>query len=92
VVTASFTRTRDRRPRAERLRDHRTEMQVAMAEGCTLTEARARLVDRDADARWSAVDQRLEARRIQRESARRPPATADPPVEDHQPPRWMLFD
>lgn len=83
---------RDRRPRAQRLREHRQEMQLAMAEGCSLTEARARMVDRAADARWKAVDQRIEARRMERESSRRAPASTDPPSEEHQPPRWMLFD
>lgn len=92
MVGAPFTGGRDRRPRAERLRDHRSEMQLAIAEGCSLAEARARLVDREADARWQAVDQRLEARRITRESSRRHPATADPPSEEQHPPRWMLAD
>lgn len=63
-----------------------------MAEGCSLTEARARMVDRAADARWKAVDKRLEARRIERESSHRAPASTDPPDEPIQPARWMLFD
>lgn len=92
MVTPAVTPSRDRRPRAQRLRDHREEMQLAMAEHCTLTEARARMVDRNADARWQAVDQRLEARRMERESSRRHPASTDPPSEEPQPPRWMLFD
>ncbi len=92
VVNAMFTPARDRRPRAERLRCHRGEMELAMAERCSLLEARRLLAERAAQARWQALDSNLTARRLTRESARRVGTSTDPPAEENQPPRWMLFD
>ena len=83
---------RDRRPRAERLRSHRGELELAMTERCSLLEARRLLAEREAQARWQAMDRNLTARRLTRESARRVVTSTDPPDEDHQPARWMLFD
>lgn len=97
MVNAAFTShgtgiRRDRRARAERLRTHRQEMDVALSQGCSLLEARRLLAEREADARWQATDARLNARRLTRESARRAGTSPDPPAEEHQPPRWMMFD
>lgn len=75
---------RDRRLRAQRLRDHRREMELAHAEDCTLLEARQRLAQREADSRWSQTEARLSARQRARQIARNP--------EPAEPPRWMLFD
>ena len=77
----------DKRRRADRLRIHRAEMELAHAEGCTLLEARQRLAQRRDDARWQSTETRLSARQRARAMARDP---SHP--EPAQPPRWMLFD
>lgn len=98
MVMADFTTPgtgttrRDRRPRAERLRCHRQQMDVALAEGCSLLEAQRLLAERAAQARWQAIETRLNARQLTRQSARKISTNLDPPAEPHQPARWMLFD
>lgn len=77
-------RAKDRRTRAEHLRAHRREMEVAHAEGCNLLEARRRMAQRDHDRRWQSTEARLEARRRARAMARNP--------QPAEPPRWMLAD
>lgn len=74
----------DRRPRAERLRTHRIEMDLARAEGCTLAEARLRLATRAAEARWQATDARITARQRARALSRAAGPSAPPP--------WMMAD
>ena len=76
--------SRDRRRRADRLREHRREMELALSERCSLLEARQRLAQREADQRWQQTDARLSARERARQFARNP--------EPAEPPRWMLFD
>lgn len=79
---------RDRRPRAEQLRAHLAEMELARTEGCSVLEARSRIATRAADARWQATDAHRAARARAHARQNDSPEQSEPV----QPPPWMLFD
>ena len=53
---------RDRLPRADQLRAHRQELELARAEGCTVLVARERIEQRKARQHWEATHARLQAK------------------------------